>query len=80
MARELLAFHRYLRTLYPPGARLGIVLDNLSPHLSIRTDRRVADRAAANNFELAHVPTNASWLNRIEAQPQALRYFTRGLG
>ena len=29
-----------------------------------------------NNVELAYVPTNASWLNRIEAQFQALRYFT----
>jgi DDE superfamily endonuclease len=69
-------FLRYLRTLYPPGVRLGIVLDNFSPHLSTRTDRRVAGWAAANNVELAYVPTNASWLNRIEAQFQALRYFT----
>jgi transposase len=73
---EFLVFLRYLRTLYPPGMRLGIVLDNFSPHLSTRTDRRVADWAAANNVELAYVPTNASWLNRIEAQFQALRYFT----
>jgi hypothetical protein len=50
---EFLVFLRYLRTLYPPGVRLGIVLDNLSPHLSTRTDRRVADWAAANNVELA---------------------------
>ena len=56
--------------------RLGVVLDNFSPHLSTRTDRRVADWAAANNVELAYVPTNASWLNRIEAQFHALRYFT----
>jgi DDE superfamily endonuclease len=56
--------------------RLGIVLDNFSPHLSTRTDRRVADWAVANNVELAYVPTNASWLNRIEAQFQALRYFS----
>jgi hypothetical protein len=69
-------FLRYLRTLYPPGVRLGIVLDNFSPHLTTRADRRVADWAAANNLELAYVPTNASWLNRIEAQFQALRYFT----
>jgi transposase len=73
---EFLVFLRYLRTLYRPGVRLGIVLDNFSPHLSTRSDRRVADWAAANNVELAYVPTNASWLNRIEAQFQALRYFT----
>ena len=46
-------FLRYLRTLYPPGVRLGIVLDNFSPHLSTRSDHRVADWAAANNVELA---------------------------
>ena len=28
------------------------------------------------HVELAYVPTNASWLNRIEAQFTALRYFT----
>jgi transposase len=48
--------------------RLGIVLDNYSPHLSTREDARVADWAAANNVELAYAPTNASHLNRIEAQ------------
>ena len=69
-------FLRYLRTLYPPWVRLGLVLDNYSPHLSTRTDRRIAEWAQANNVELAYVPTNASWLNRIEAQFTALRYFT----
>jgi transposase len=72
---EFLVFLRYLRTLYPPGVRLGLVLDNYSPHLSTRDDPRVGQWAAANNVELAYVPTNASWLNRIEAQFQALRYF-----
>jgi hypothetical protein len=60
---EFLVFLRYLRTLHPPRVRLGMVLDNFSPHLSTRSDRRVADWAAANNVELAYVPTNASWLN-----------------
>ena len=71
-----LEFCRYLRTLYPPEVRIAIVLDNFSPHLSTRKDTRVGDWAEANNVELAYVPTNASWLNRIEAQFQALRYFT----
>ena len=52
------------------------VLDNFSPHLSTKVDSRVGDWAQANNVELAYVPTNASWMNRIEAQFQALRYFT----
>jgi len=71
-----LEFCRYLRTLYPPTVRLAIVLDNFSPHLSTKKDTRVGDWAEANNVELAYVPTNTSWMNRIEAQFQALRYFT----
>jgi transposase len=71
-----LAFCRYLRGLYPPEVRIAIVLDNFSPHLSTRTDQRVGEWAAANNVELAYVPTNASFLNRIECQFTALRYFT----
>jgi hypothetical protein len=51
------------------------VLDNLSPHRTTKTDRRVGNWAAANNVELAYVPFYGSWLNRIEAQFTALRYF-----
>ena len=71
-----LQFARHLRTLYPPEVRIAIVMDNFSPHLSTTVDTRVGDWAAANNVELAYVPTNASWPNRIEAQFQALRHFT----
>ena len=73
---EFLAFCRYLRTLYPPQVRIAIVADNFSPHLSTKKDTRVGDWAAANNVELAYTPFYASWLNRIEAQFTALRYFT----
>jgi transposase len=72
---EFLAFLRYLRSLYPADVRIGVVLDNFSPHLSTKTDTRVGTFAAANNVELAYVPFYASWLNRIEAQFTALRYF-----
>jgi transposase len=72
---EFLAFCRYLRSLHPPGVRIAIVLDNFSPHLSTKTDARVGEWAAANNVELAYVPFYGSWLNRIEAQFTALRYF-----
>jgi transposase len=71
-----LEFCRYLRSLYPPNVRIAIVMDNFSPHLSTKKDDRVGVWAEANNVELAYVPTNASWMNRIEAQFQALRYFT----
>ena len=72
---KFLEFCRYLRSLHPPEIRMAIVMDNYSPHLSTKKDQRVGEWAAANNVELAYVPTNASWLNRIEAQFQALRYF-----
>jgi len=72
---EFLAFCRYLRTLHPPQVRIAIVLDNFSPHLTTKTDSRVGDWAKANNIELAYVPFYGSWLNRIEAQFTALRYF-----
>jgi transposase len=70
-----LAFVKYLRSLHPIGVRIAIVLDNFSPHLSTKKDRRVGEWAATNNVELAYTPTYSSWLNRIEAQFQALRYF-----
>ena len=50
---EFLAFLRYLRTLYPLTVRIGIVLDNFSPHLSTDDDARASTRAVANNVELA---------------------------
>ncbi|WNV85011.1 IS630 family transposase [Umezawaea sp. Da 62-37] len=73
---RFLEFCRYLRTLYLRTVRLAIVCDNYSPHLTTRRCRRVADWAEANNVEIAYPPTNSSWLNRIEAQFTALRYFT----
>ncbi|HEU4525840.1 MAG TPA: transposase [Gemmatimonadales bacterium] len=72
---EFLAFCRYLRSLHPAEVRIAIVLDNFSPHLSTKKDRRVGEWAAANNVELAYVPFYGSWLNRIEPQFTALRYF-----
>jgi transposase len=70
-----LAFVKYLRSLHPPEVRIAIVLDNFSPHLSTKKDTRVGDWATANNVELAYTPFYGSWLNRIEAQFTALRYF-----
>ena len=72
---DFLAFLRYVRSLHPPRVRIAIVLDNFSPHLSTKKDTRVGDWARANNVELAYSPHYASWLNRIEAQFTALRYF-----
>jgi transposase len=72
---QFLAFCRYLRSLHPPAVRIPLVCDNFSPHLSTRTDSRVGIWAAANNVEIACTPFYGSWLNRIEPQFTALRYF-----
>jgi transposase len=68
---EFLGFCRYIRSLHPPHARLHFILDNFSPHLC----EQMRNWAAANNIELAYTPFYGSWLNRIEAQFRALRYF-----
>jgi transposase len=73
---EFLEFCRYLRGLHRPGARIAIVRDNFSPHLSTRKDKRVGRWAAASNAEIAYRPTNSSWMNRLECQVAALREFT----
>nr|WP_248844005.1 transposase [Streptomyces hirsutus] len=65
-----------MRSLYPPEVRIAIVCDNFSPHLTTKRCRRVGAWVAAGNVEIAYTPTNSSWLNRIEAQFTALRYFT----
>jgi transposase len=72
---RFLEFCRYLRSLYPPATRIAIICDNYSPHLTTAKDGRVGAWASANNVEIAYTPTGASWLNRIEAQFTALRYF-----
>jgi transposase len=72
---QFLEFCRYLRSLHPRHVRIAIICDNFSPHLSTKKDSRVGDWAEASNVEIAYTPTNSSWLNRIEAQFTALRYF-----
>ena len=69
---EFMEFCRNVRSLYPAEVRLHFVLDNFSPHKG----QQVRDWAHDNNVELAYTPHYASWLNRIEAQFKALRYFT----
>ena len=59
------------RLRWDPRARDYLV----SPHLTTARDGRVGAWAAANNVEIAYTPTNSSWLNRVEAQFTALRYF-----
>jgi transposase len=72
---RFLEFCRYLRSLQPADVRIAIICDNFSPHLTTAKDGRAGAWAAANNAEIAYTPANASWLNRIEPQFTALRYF-----
>jgi hypothetical protein len=69
--REFLSFLKLLRQRWPAG-RLYVVLDNFSPHKY----PVVTSWAAASDVELVFLPTNASWLNWIEPEFAALRYFT----
>ena len=54
-----------------PGQKLYVVLDNFSPH----KHAKVRTWAADNDIELVFLPTYGSWLNWIESEFAALRYF-----
>jgi transposase len=69
--QEFLGFLRQLRVRFPTG-RLFVVCDNFSPHRKAE----VAQWCAGHDVELVFTPTNASWLNWIECEFTALRYFT----
>ncbi len=45
---EFLEFCRYVRSLHPEDARIAIVCDNYSPHLTTRKDKHVGQWAAAS--------------------------------
>jgi hypothetical protein len=61
--------------LHPTKLRIGIVLDNFSPHLSTKTDQRVVEWAAGRTTSNSLIRTYSSSLSRTEAQFQALLYF-----
>ncbi|WP_019872990.1 IS630 family transposase [Sporichthya polymorpha] len=69
--QEFLAFCKQLRARIPDG-RLYLICDNFSPHKKAE----VSDWCARNDVELVFVPAHASWLNWIECEFTALRYFT----
>jgi len=68
---DFLRFLKWVRSRYPRGQRLHIVLDNYGTHVS----GAVADWAQGNNVRLYFTPTNASWLNRIECHFGPLKKF-----
>ncbi|WP_245676927.1 IS630 family transposase [Nocardia acidivorans] len=67
---EFLGLLKSLRARWP-GEKLYIVADNFSPHKR----GEVRECAAANDVELVFLPTYSSWLNWIESEFAALRYF-----
>jgi transposase len=66
---ELLQFLKYIRTTC--SEKLYIIIDNFSPHHK----EEVLAWCEDNDIELVFLPTNASWLNRIECHFTALRRF-----
>jgi transposase len=61
-ALEIIAFLKSVRRMY--SGEIWIVLDNLSAHKT----KEVRNYACLNNIRFQFLPTNASWLNRIECQ------------
>jgi transposase len=69
--REFLALLKLLRGRWP-GQKLYVICDNFSPH----KHPEVTGWAAHNDVKLVFLPTYSSWLNWIESEFTALRYFT----
>lgn len=67
--KEVLQFLKYLRSLF--DEKLYIIIDNYSSHKK----EEVLNWCEENNVELVFLPTNASWLNRIECHFTAIRKF-----
>jgi transposase len=68
--REFLSLLKALRHRWP-GQKLYVIADNFSPH----KHPDVQSWAASSDVELVFLPTYASWLNWIESEFAALRYF-----
>lgn len=62
---EFIEFLELADLHYPPGARIRIVLDNHSAHISKQTRAFLA--TLPNRFEFTFTPKHGSWLNLIES-------------
>lgn len=69
-AIEFLGLLKALRARWP-GEKLYLIADNFSTHKHATVRAWCHD----NNVELVYLPTYASWLNWIECEFAALRYF-----
>jgi transposase len=68
---QFLDFCKQLRRRFPLG-KLYLICDNYGPHGKAEVTAWCAD----HGIELVFTPSNASWLNWIECEFTALRYFT----
>jgi transposase len=62
---EFIEFLKLADAHYPAGARIRIVLDNHSAHISKET--RAFLRTVPNRFDFTFTPKHGSWLNLIES-------------
>jgi transposase len=62
---EFIEFLKLAHAHYPGGARIRVVLDNHSAHISKET--RTFLGTLPNRFEFTFTPTHGSWLNLIES-------------
>lgn len=62
---EFIEFLKLADSHYPAGARIRIVLDNHSAHISKQTRSFLA--TLPNRFEFTFTPKHGSWLNLIES-------------
>jgi transposase len=67
---QFLDFCKQLRRRFPTGT-LYLICDNYGPH----GKAEVSDWCADHGIELVYTPSNASWLNWVESEFTALRYF-----
>lgn len=63
-SREFIAFLKQVDAAYPVTAKIRIVLDNHSAHISKETRAYLA--TVPNRFEFIFTPTHGSWLNLVE--------------
>ncbi|MGW5366678.1 IS630 family transposase [Actinopolymorpha pittospori] len=68
---QFLDFCKQLRRRFPAG-KIYLVCDNYGSH----GKTEVTDWCTGHDIELVYTPTNASWLNWIESEFTAIRYFT----
>lgn len=69
---DFLKFLKWLRRRYRSHETLHLILDNYKPHCTAE----VMKWAGEHHVRFYFTPTNASWLNRIEAQFTPLKKFT----